>query len=53
MKKIILLSIILFRLITHDGVFLSHRRIPPKPQSGEVRVAIRRPWKKGRKKLQR
>lgn len=51
MKKYLLLSVVLFLLITHDGVFLSQRRMPPKPQPAEVRVAIRRPWKRGRKLL--
>ena len=51
MRKYILLVVMLFRLFTHDGIFLSQRRIPPKPQPAEVRVSIRRPWKKGKKKF--
>ena len=47
MRNILLLSVIALRLITHDGVFLSHRKIPPKPQYKEVRMAIIRTWKRG------
>ena len=53
MKKLILLSVMLFRLFTHDGIFLSQRKMPPKPQPDEVRVVIRRPWKKGKKKFKK
>jgi hypothetical protein len=53
MKKLILLAVVLFRLLTHDGIFLSQRRVPPKPQPAEVRVAIRRPWKRGKKKFRK
>jgi len=51
MKRFIFLSIILIRVLTHDGFFLSQRRFPPKPQPAEIRIAIRRPWRKGRKKI--
>lgn len=51
MKKLILLSTLTLRLLTHDGVFLTQRRMPPKLQPAEVRVAIRRPWKRGKKKV--
>ena len=39
------------RLLTHDGIMLENRRPKPKIQPAEVRTAIRRPWKRGKKKL--
>jgi len=53
MKKLFLLVVMIFRLSTHDGIFLTQRRMPPKPQPAEVRVAIKRPWKKGKKKFKK
>ena len=53
MKKLFLLAVLVFRISTHDGIFLTQRRIPPKPQPSEVRVAIRRPWKKGKKRFRK
>ncbi|MFZ4804647.1 MAG: hypothetical protein ACOYLI_08300 [Synechococcus lacustris] len=51
MKLILLELLILMRLACHDGVMLDHRRMPPRLQSREARLAIRRPWKRGRKKV--
>ena len=50
MKKKFLIAMLLMRLVTNDGVFLNVRRPIPKNQPGEVRIFIRRPCKKGRKK---
>jgi hypothetical protein len=49
MKKLILLAVVLFRLLTHDGLFMENRRVQPKSQPPEVRSAIRRTWRRGRK----
>ena len=49
MKKNLLLTIILLRLLTHDGIMLENRRPQPKRQPPEVIKFIRRPCKKGRK----
>jgi len=49
MKSIILELLILFRLITNDGIMLENRRPQPKRQPVEVIRFIRRPAKRGRK----
>jgi hypothetical protein len=49
MKKKILPILILLRLLTHDGTFLENRSPKPRIQPPEVRAAIRRTWKRGRK----
>lgn len=49
MKKITLILIILFRLVSHDGIMLDKRRPQPKRQPPEVIRFIRRPCKRGRK----
>jgi hypothetical protein len=48
-KKLILLVVVLLRVLTHDGIFTSQRRLPNKPQPPEIRIAIRRPWRRGTK----
>jgi hypothetical protein len=50
MKKIFLITLLISRLITNDGVFLNARRIPPRKQFPELIRFIRRPAKRGRKK---
>ena len=49
MKKAILPIIILIRLLTNDGFFNENRNIKIKQQPPEVRSAIRRTWRRGRK----
>lgn len=51
MRKVILEALLITRLFTNDGVFLESRRIPVKKQSTDLMVAIRRPWKRGKKKF--
>jgi hypothetical protein len=46
-KKLILLVIVLVRVLVNDGIFTSQRKLPNRPQPPEIRVAIRRPWRKG------
>jgi hypothetical protein len=53
MKKTILPIIILIRLLTNDGFFNENRNIKIKQQPPEVRSAIRRTWRRGRKLLGR
>jgi hypothetical protein len=48
-KIITIELLILFRLLTNDGIMLENRRPQPKRQSVEVIRFIRRPAKKGRK----
>lgn len=50
MKRLILLTLIIIRLITNEGVFISVKRPIPKKQPQEVFRFIRRPAKKGKKK---
>jgi len=49
MKRIILPILILIRLLTNDGFFNENRNIKIKQQPPEVRSAIRRIWKRGKK----
>jgi hypothetical protein len=49
MKRIILPILILIRLLTHDGWFNDNRNIKIKQQPPEIRSAIRRTWRRGRK----
>jgi hypothetical protein len=49
MRKKLLPILILMRLLTHDGLFMENRRVQPKSQPPEVRSAIRRTWRRGRK----
>jgi hypothetical protein len=51
MKKAILPILILIRLLTNDGFFNENRNIKIKQQPPEVRSAIRRTWRRGRKLL--
>jgi hypothetical protein len=53
MKKKILPILILLRILMNDGLFMENRRTQPKPQPPEVRAAIRRTWRRGRKLLGR
>ena len=52
MKRIILPIIILIRLLTNDGFFNENRNIKVRQQPPEVRSAIRRNWKRGKKMYQ-
>lgn len=49
MKRTIIELLIIFRLITNDGMMLENRRPQPRKQSAEVSRFIRRPAKRGRK----
>ena len=49
MKRIILPILILIRLLTNDGFFNENRNIKIKQQPPEVRSAIRRTWRRGKK----
>lgn len=50
MKKTIAIELlILFRLLTNDGMMLENRRPIPKKQPPEINRFIRRPAKRGRK----
>ncbi len=49
MKKKLLPILILIRILMNDGLFMENRRAQPKPQPPEVRAAIRRTWRRGRK----
>jgi len=51
MKKVILPILIFIRLLTHDGWFNDNRNIRIKVQPPEVRLAIRRIWKRGAKNV--
>ena len=51
MKKKILPILILIRLMTNDGIFLENRRPLSRPQPPEIRAAIRRTWKRGKKNV--
>lgn len=51
MKRIILPILILIRLLTNDGFFNENRNIKIKQQPPEVRSAIRRSWKRGKKNV--
>ena len=51
MKKAVLLILIIIRLLTNDGVLIQNRKPPPKRQPVEVFRFIKRPAKRGRKKL--
>lgn len=53
MKSIVLPILIVIRLLTNDGIFLENRRPKPKFQTGEVKAAIHRPWKRGEKLFSR
>lgn len=47
-QKIALITLIISRLITNDGVFINVRRPKPKKQPTEIFHFIKRPAKKGR-----
>ena len=49
MRKKLLPILILLRILMNDGLFMENRRAQPKPQPPEVRAAIRRTWRRGRK----
>lgn len=49
-KGIILELLIIFRLLTNDGIFLENRRPVIKNQSPEIFRFIRRPARRGRKR---
>ena len=49
MRKKLVPILILLRLLINDGLFMENRRIQPKPQPPEVRAAIRRTWRRGKK----
>ena len=51
MKKKILPILILIRLLSNDGFFNEDRNIKIKQQPPEVRSAIRRTWKRGKKNV--
>lgn len=51
MRKKILPILIIIRLLTNDGIMLENRSPKPRIQPPEVRAAIRRTWKRGRKLL--
>lgn len=51
MKKKILPILILIRLITNDGIFLENRKPPNRTQPPEIRSAIKRTWKRGKKNV--
>ena len=53
MKAIIINTLILMRILTHHGDFLDQRRMPPKRQSPEVRAALVRTWKRGKKRFRK
>ena len=51
MKRIILPILILIRLLTNDGFFNENRNIKIKQQPSEIRSAICRTWKRGKKNV--
>ncbi len=51
MRKKILPILIIIRLLTNDGVFLENRRNQYKPPPPEIRAAIKRTWKRGKKNV--
>ena len=51
MKRAILPILILIRLLTNDGLFNENRNAKVKQQPPEIRLAIRRVWKKGGKNV--
>ena len=50
MKSIIIFLFLFLRIIENEGVILEKRRPKPRTQPPEIRIAIKRPWKKGSNK---